>query len=121
MITGKTNKPKVNPPARIESPKPNLFTNNAIPKRPNTIDGTPARLFVICFIIFFGLHLHIHSYIAANTPTGKAKIILVKTKQSVPIIAGKTPLGHSVFRHFTNEFPTDGTNSFYHNKSEYYK
>jgi hypothetical protein len=83
MITGKTNKPKVNPPARIESQ--NLIYLQIMPSRPNTIDGTPARLFVICFIIFFVAFTHIHSYISPIP--WKAKIILVKTKQSVPAIA----------------------------------
>jgi hypothetical protein len=32
MITGSTNNPNVNPPAKIESPNSNLFTNNDIPK-----------------------------------------------------------------------------------------
>ncbi len=51
LITiGKTNKPNVNEPAIIESPNPSVFTNNDIPNNPNTIEGIPAKLFVISFM-----------------------------------------------------------------------
>jgi hypothetical protein len=35
---------KVNPPDRMEKPSPNVLQKNALPKRPKTIDGTPARM-----------------------------------------------------------------------------
>jgi hypothetical protein len=49
--------------------------------------------FVIIFRPVFYIFTHVN---AANTPTG-ANIILTKTKQSVPTIAGKIPFGHSIF------------------------
>ena len=49
IITGKTISPSVSDPAIILSPKFNLFTNNAIPNKPKTMDGMPARLLVIWF------------------------------------------------------------------------
>src|SRR5690554_8084904 len=51
IINGKTNKPRVKEPAKMESPKFNLLTNNAIPNNPKTIDGMLARLLVIILMI----------------------------------------------------------------------
>ncbi len=44
MITGRTMKASVNQPASIEMFQPKKWTNSATPKRPKTIEGTPARL-----------------------------------------------------------------------------
>jgi hypothetical protein len=96
MITGSTNNPNVNPPAKIES---QILTYSQIMtfQSPNTMDGTPARLFVICLIIFLGQPLlHIHSCKLRLIHQQERHIILTKTKQSVPTI-GKFPFGHSIF------------------------
>src|SRR6185436_14066376 len=47
ITTGNASNPSVNEPAIIESPHFNWFTKNSIPNNPKTIDGIPARLFVI--------------------------------------------------------------------------
>jgi hypothetical protein len=73
------------------------------------MDGTPARLFVICLIIFLGQpSLHIHSCKLRLIHQQERHIILTKTKQSVPTIAGKFP---SVipFWHSANEFPANNS------------
>jgi hypothetical protein len=76
--------------------------------KPKTMDGTPARLFVICLIIFLGQpSLHIHSCKLRLIHQQESKYHTHhKTKQSVPTIAGKNS---SVipFWHSANEFPAN--------------
>ena len=43
MIAGKTMSPRVNQPAMSETFQPKKITNSPNPKRPKTIEGTPAR------------------------------------------------------------------------------
>ena len=47
IIRGNDINANVNEPAMIESPQPNVLTNNDIPNKPNTTEGTPLKLFVM--------------------------------------------------------------------------
>ena len=66
---------------------------NPSPKTPNTIEGTPAKLLTAirtkrtitpCFAYSF-------RYTAASTPKGTTAILIIKTMNTVPKIAGKMP------------------------------
>jgi len=69
---------------RIKNPKPN---------KPNTIDGTPARLLIDVRIILVNKESLAYSlrYIAEQTPSGTVIIIIISVTAIVPKIAGKIP------------------------------
>ena len=52
MIPGRAMMPSVRLPERMETPKPNALTKTAKPKRPNTTDGTPAKLLMLRRMMF---------------------------------------------------------------------
>ena len=68
----------------IKNPKPNT---------PNTIEGTPARLFTHILIkaTVFPCFAYSFKYTAAITPKGSTAILIIKTIKIVPKIAGNTP------------------------------
>ena len=54
--------PSVKLPERIQTPKPNILTKTANPKRPNTTDGMPARLLMERRIMFTATVLGLYSH-----------------------------------------------------------
>ena len=47
MISGSTMMDRVNAPARMEKPHPQVVTKNNIPNRPYTMDGIPCSVSVV--------------------------------------------------------------------------
>jgi hypothetical protein len=70
MITA--NNPNVNPPAKIESPNSNLFTNNDIPKAQTQWMELQQDYLSFANNFFRPAIFYIFTHVnAANTPTGK--------------------------------------------------
>ena len=99
IITGKVKTASVNDAARIHfcEGAPNRGnknnTKNAIPKRPKTILGTPARVLIHILIIRTAKLSEAHStrYAAEITPSGKTNNIDKAVNIKVPNISGPTP------------------------------
>ena len=88
IIVGKVIKDKVIPPTKgVDLGNWNTANKIPKPKRPNTIDGTAAKLLIFTSIKSVNLFLGANSskYIAAKTATGKAIAKQTKIENIEPI------------------------------------
>ena len=94
MIVGKVINANTMPPTNgAERGRPKKFRKTARPKRPNTMDGTAAKLLMLTSMMsvqrFFGANSY--KYVAARTPTGKLSASVTSSVKNEPTIAPQKP------------------------------
>ena len=85
---------RVRPPARIENPIPSQILKNALPNKPNTIDGTPARtsrLRLVHAATRLPTGMISARKIAVARPSGVAATIAIVTIRAVDTRMGAIP------------------------------
>ena len=94
IIVGRVMRDKVIPPTKdVDLGNPNTFNKMPSANKPNTMDGTAARLLILISIISVILFLGANSsrYTAASNAIGKAKIKQIIIEKKEPIIDPATP------------------------------
>jgi hypothetical protein len=89
-MMGRARHPRVSPAERRQGPNPRKTAKKESPKRPNTTDGTPARLRMARRTVRVKRSSRAYStrYTAVATPMGKAKAMETKMSWKVPTMAG---------------------------------
>jgi hypothetical protein len=93
MITGNINKLIVNPAAKILLPSASARTKIVKPSKPNTTDGTPAKLeiFIRMKSLILPFFAYSSKYIAEPTPNNNETGATTAIIQSDPIRAALIP------------------------------